>query len=135
MDVHLALISEKLKIKLPYLHRERNDHRMAHDFLTRIIADVPACLKIKDGEAYKSFDSVCDSLRDADNLLVAWGNRASHSFDTTKSEAQKLIKVCEEALNVFVCPSCRKMVTKADDSSAKVRQCQCGTLRWQYSKS
>lgn len=135
MDIHLAIISEKLEIKLPYLHRERNDHRMAHDFLERIIKNAPVCFEIQDGKAYKSFDSAYDFLRNADNLLVAWGNRASHSFDTTKSEAQKLIKACEDALNVFVCPSCKKMVTKANDSSAKVRQCQCGTLRWRYDKA
>ena len=36
MDIELALRSEKLKIRLPYLHREKNDHRTAHDFLQRV---------------------------------------------------------------------------------------------------
>lgn len=135
MDIHLALIAEKLAIKLPYLHRERNDHRMAHDFFVRIIADVEKCFEIKDRDTHKQFDSAKGVLQDADGLLVAWGNRASHSFDTTKSEALKLIVACENALNIFTCPSCHKLVTKNDDSGSKIRQCQCGTLRWRYGKS
>ena len=135
MDIHLALISEKLKIKLPYLHRERNDHRMAHDFLVRIIPDVPKCFQIKDGDTYKTFDSAAKVLKDADVLLIAWANRASHSFDIVKSEAQKLTEACEAALDIFTCPSCKKLVTKNIDTSAKIRQCECGVLRWRYGKS
>lgn len=135
MDIHLALISEKLKIKLPYLHRERNDHRMAHDFLVRIILDVPKCFQIEDGDTYKSFDSAAKVLKDADDLLIAWANRASHSFDIVKSEAQKLTEACEAALGIFTCSSCKKLVTKNIDTSAKIRQCKCGALRWRYGKS
>ena len=135
MDIHLALISEKLKIKLPYLHRERNDHRIAHDFLVRIISDVPKCFQIEDGDTYKSFNSAAKVLKDADNLLIAWANRASHSFDIVKSEARKLTEACEAALGIFTCPSCMKLVTKNIDTSAKILQCKCSAIRWQYGKS
>lgn len=136
MDIHLAIISEKLEIKLPYLHRERNDHRTAHDFLAKIIVYIPICFEIKNKEnKYESYDSTSDIFKKADCLLLAWANRASHSFDAVKSEAQTLIEVCEEALNVFNCPSCKRMVTRNDDTIRRVRQCTCGMLRWRYGKS
>ena len=41
MDVELALIAERLQIRLPYLRADKNDRRMAHDLLERIVA--PLC--------------------------------------------------------------------------------------------
>lgn len=35
MDLELGLIAEHLQIKMPYLRGDRNDKRMAHDFLER----------------------------------------------------------------------------------------------------
>jgi len=132
MDIHLALISEKLEIRLPYLHRERNDHRVAHDFLKQIISAGSKCFKIKDSGTYQPYASAIEALEKADKLLIAWANRASHRFDTAKSEAKILIATCESALDLFNCSSCRRSVIKCNDSSAKIRQCECGNLRWSY---
>src|SRR5207249_4685483 len=39
MDVECALIAERLQIRLPYLRADKNDKRMAHDFLERFVVD------------------------------------------------------------------------------------------------
>jgi RecF/RecN/SMC N terminal domain len=49
MDIELALIAEKLQVRLPYLRGERNDHRMWSEFLERLIADGKKCLQKKNG--------------------------------------------------------------------------------------
>ena len=39
MDVELTYIGEHLQIRLPYLRFDKNDRRMAHEFLERLAAD------------------------------------------------------------------------------------------------
>lgn len=136
MDIELALYAEPLKIRLPYLHREKNDHRMAHDFLERMISDAGKCFEIKkEGEnKHKKFDEAVEKFKEADRLLISWANRASHDFTVVRPEAIKLINACEEVLNCFICPSCKKLVSKSEDSRNEIRQCECGTLRWCYGK-
>jgi hypothetical protein len=63
MDIELALRAEKLKIKLSYLHRERNDHRVAHDFLVRLIADGETAFQRKEGNDYKTHNQAIEALR------------------------------------------------------------------------
>jgi len=133
MDTQIAILSEPLKISLPYLHRERNDHRTAHDFLPKIIALSPTSFYIKeDGVNYIPFIAAIDVFKKADRLILAWANRASHSFDLAQNEATELIDTCESALSQFVCSNCGKDVTRLDDKSAKFLQCACGNLKWKY---
>ncbi len=134
MDIELALRAEHLKIRLPYLHREKNDHRTAHDFLSRLISDGKKCFKKKVGTEHEAYDEAIEALSQADKLLVSWGNKASHTFDITENEAQKLIEACERAMEFFECPCCKKPVHKLDDGSAEFVQCECGHLRWRYGK-
>jgi ABC-type lipoprotein export system ATPase subunit len=141
MDIELATRAEKLGTRLPYLHRERNDHRVAHEFLSQIISDAERCFERKvipqektDLEYVKYSQGVA-ALRDADKLLVSWANKASHSFDTTKSESEQLIESCETALSAMDCPKCSKSVFKFEDSQAKILQCGCGEIRWRYGKN
>jgi len=135
MDTELALRAERLKVRMPYLGSNRNDHRTAHDFLFRIIADGAVCFRRKGASGYEVYADAITSFRATDKLLVTWGNKASHGFDIVRSEAEKLIADCEATLELFVCPSCRKPVYKLVDTSAELLQCECGHLQWRYGKA
>lgn len=135
MDVELALAAEKLRINLPYLRGDKNDHRTALDFMSRLIGDAPQCLQRRSNGTYSPFEEPVAVWRNAQALLVTWANRASHSFDLVSSEAAKLIDTCEEALGFFTCSACKTGIWRADDASAKAVQCQCGQIRWRYGKS
>ena len=76
-----------------------------------------------------------DACRKADQLLVSWGNRGSHTFDVVKSEATKLIDACEIAIASFRCASCDRNVWRLDDKQSELVQCQCGNMRWRYGKA
>lgn len=132
MDIELAIRAESVKVRLPYLHRERNDHRTAHDFLVQLISDGEKCFKKKGEKNHEPHVEAIAMFHEADKLLLAWGNKASHSFDLDKKEAEKLIEACENALDFFNCPTCKKPVYKLTDAAAKFVQCECGSLRWQY---
>jgi recombinational DNA repair ATPase RecF len=134
MDVELALIGERLRIRLPYLRAEKNDRRTAHEFLERLVAD-GECFQKKMGTDYKVYEEAREALKEADRLLVSWANRASHSFDIVRPEASRLIDACERALECFKCSSCRKPLWFADAEGSEWVQCQCGQIRWRYGKA
>jgi len=134
MDVELAVIAEHLQIRMPYLRAERNDKRMAHDFLERIVADGKKRFQKKDGEDYKIYTDAINAFEQAGQLLTSWANRASHTFDLVPAEATKLIDVCEKALECMKCSSCGKNVWFADAQGSEWVQCQCGQIRWRYGK-
>ena len=90
MDVELPMIAEHLQIRLPYLRSDKNDTRMAHEFLSRLAADGKRRFQKKSAGGYVENTDALDALVKADNLLKTWGNRASHSFDVAQSEASKL---------------------------------------------
>lgn len=134
MDVELALVAERLQVRMPFLRAEKNDNRMAHDFLERLVSDGKRCFEKRIGDSYGVCTDGIGSLEGADALLVSWGNRASHTFDLEPAEATKLIDACEEALECFTCTSCRKKVWFADAGGPRSVQCQCGQIRWRYGK-
>ncbi len=135
MDVELSLISQRLRLELPFLRGDKNDSRLAHEFLERLIADGKKCFKVKTCDAFTCHTTALDSLVLADRLLLAWANRASHTFDLVHPEAVHLIDVCEKALESFRCSSCGKRVWFAEAEGAEWVQCQCGQIRWQYGKA
>lgn len=134
MDVELSFIAERLQIRMPYLRADKNDKRMAHDFLARIIADGKKCYQIKSGAAYQSYNDAINALDNAHCLVISWANSGSHTFDLVRPEATKLINACEVALEVFKCISCKKVVWFANVESAECVQCQCSQIRWRYGK-
>ena len=134
MDVELALIAEKLRLRLPYLRGEANDMRMAHSLLERIESDGRKCFQIRVGDAYVLHAVALERIESARHLLAAWGNRASHSFDLVRPEAVKLIDSCEAALAAFSCEFCKKQVWFAEASGPEWTQCTCGTIRWRFGK-
>ncbi len=135
MDIELAMRAERLKLKMPYLHRERNDHRNAHDFLSRIISDGKKCFKKEGEKEHECYEEAIEAFRNADKLILSWANRASHSFSLDKKEAEKLIDTCEKSLEYFDCSNCKKPVYQTNDETREFVQCQCGHLRWRYGKA
>jgi len=135
MDVELALIAERLQIRLPYLRGDKNDRRAAHEFLERFVADGRKCFQRKAINDYEVYTDAIDAFEQADRLLVSWGNRASHSFDIVRPEAIKLIDDCEKALESLKCSSCERSVWFTDAVGSKWVQCQCGQIRWRYGKA
>jgi DNA repair exonuclease SbcCD ATPase subunit len=135
MDIELAVRAERLQLRLPYLRGEKNDHRTAHDFLSQIISDGKKCYQKKSDKGHEPNEEALAMLREADNLLLSWGNKASHTFDIVRPEAGKLIEACERALETFDCPCCKKPVFKLDGGNAEFVQCECGHLRWRYGKA
>ena len=134
MDIELALIAERLQIRLPYLRADRNDKRMAHEFLVRFVADGTKCFQKKAGADYEAHTDAIDAFKEADKLLVSWANRASHTFDLVRPEAIKLIDACEQSLEFFKCSACGKAVWFADAAGSEHVQCECGQIRWRYGK-
>ena len=134
MDVELAIIAERLQIRMLYLRSDKNDRRTAHNFLERFIADGKRCFQKKVDDEYVAHDDAIVAFDKADALLISWANRASHSFDVVRPEATKLIDVCETALEFFKCSSCGKSVWYADAGSPELVQCECAEIRWRYGK-
>ena len=134
MDIELALIAERLLIRLPFMRAYRNDKRMAHDFLERLLSDGQKCFQKKVGTGYSTHSDALDALHKADRLLVSWANRGSHTFDVVQPEAMKLIDLCEKALEFFKCALCGKRIWFADAEGSEWVQCQCGEIRWRYGK-
>jgi len=130
MDLELPYIAEKLNISMRYFRGERNDRRTAIEFLDRIIADGKRSFKAAEKNSYVVCQVAIENWIEARKLLVAWGNRGSHSFNLVLAEAEQLIDVCEEALKNFVCHSCGRYVWYAEASGCKLLQCKCGDLRW-----
>ena len=137
MDQELPQIAENLEIRLPYLRSEKNDRRMAHEFLTRLVADGKRCFQRRSGNQYGVHLDAIDALARAKQLLMSWGNRASHSFDVVRPEATELIDACEKAIACFKCDSCDPpcYVWRVDDRQSKFVQCRCGEIRWRYGKA
>ena len=136
MDVELPLIAERLKIRMPYLRSDRNDIRMAHEFLVRLSSDGKKCFQKKSGTEYIQHADAITALDKADRLLLSWGNRASHTFDVVRQEAEKLIDACEIAIAVFRCDRCNPAnVWELENEKSKLVRCNCGEIRWRYGKA
>jgi ABC-type Mn2+/Zn2+ transport system ATPase subunit len=133
MDIELAMIADRLQIRMPYMRGERNDRRMAHDFLERFIADGANCFQKKGTKDYETYNEAIEAFKRADKLLLSWANRSSHTFNLVPSEATELIEACELALEFFKCPSCHRAITLAVEAK-EWTQCQCGSIRWRYGK-
>ena len=65
MEVELAIIAERLRIRLPYLRSDNNDKRMAHEFLERLIADGKRCFERRVGDAYEAHTDAIKACEEA----------------------------------------------------------------------
>lgn len=132
MDAHLSIATEKLKIHMQYLRGDRNDRRTCVDFFNRIIGEAPKRLKKKVGDGWLPYKDPISDWKTTRDLLIAWGDRASHKGTLTTGEAKKLIQVCEMALTHFRCPTCGDYIWIANQSGRERLQCTCGELQWKY---
>jgi hypothetical protein len=131
MDVELAMVAEKLQVRLPYRRGDNNDRRTAHGFLERLMIDGKEDFKIKANGKWEPHVAAIQMFEASDSLLKTWGNKASHSFDVVRPEATKLIDACENVVNTFRCLSCKKCVWHAKTGGGKACQCECGSMRWE----
>lgn len=132
METELALIAERLRLSLTFLRGDRNDRRTSVEFLERIIGEAPKRFKKQQLENMLPYEKPIKDWKDARDLLIAWGDRASHTGTLTPTEAERLVKTCEKALDYFRCPSCNDRVWMSDQSSRERLQCTCGELQWRY---
>src|SRR3954466_9179413 len=72
MVIELALIAERLQVRLPYRRGEGNDHRMWSEFLDSLTADGRKCLQRKTGADYPCYTAGLEELDAARRLLVSW---------------------------------------------------------------
>lgn len=135
MDVELPIIAEKVQMRCVYLRGEKNDRRTAHEFLDRLISQSGKCFEKRVGQCFEINTAAITDLERADSLLTTWGNRGSHGYDVTRSEAKTLITACQGALDVFKCSVCQKPVWYTEASNQELVQCQCGEIRWRYGKA
>lgn len=132
VDTSFATLAESLQVSLPYKHRERNDGRTGHEFLEKMASSTGSFQIKRDGASYEQFAEALTDLKEADRLIISWGNRSSHDFNITKGEAAKLIDVCENALSRFTCDTCKKDVTYLLNDKSDFRQCSCGKIKWKF---
>jgi hypothetical protein len=132
MDADLAVIAEKLRLLMPFARGDRNDRRMASEFLLRLIGEAQDRLRKKDGASWTRYPEPIEDWREAHSLLVSWANRASHSGSLTSPEAARLLAACERALGRFNCASCNDPLWIADQAGPERLQCSCGELQWRY---
>jgi hypothetical protein len=130
MDSELAIIAERLQVRLPFARGDHNDRRTCMEFLERILSDAKDKLRRNNGNTLEMYSDPYDDWQEARNLLVSWANRASHSGSLYPSEAEYLIERCEKALDHFRCEQCGEAIWYAEQTGKNRLQCACGRLVW-----
>lgn len=133
MDEGLSLAAEKLRLTVSHLRGDKNDQRLAAEFITRLISEGDR-LKRKQGEEWVAYKEAIDDWRNTLTLLLAWANRGSHAGTVTPNEANVLVESCERALSHFRCPGtdCGSWIWISDQPARERLQCDCGEIRWKY---
>jgi len=132
MDTHLGIIAENLQINMPYRRGDRNDHRTCVDFIERLISEGKARFRIRTGEEWLGYEEPISSWLTTRGLLIAWGDRSSHTGSMVRNEVEELIEACQASLNSFRCAGCNSFVWSADRTRQERLQCNCGKLQWRY---
>lgn len=130
MDTELAIIAERLQVRVPFARGDQNDRRTCMEFFERIISEAKTKLRKRDEETLANFTDPINDWREAQALLVSWANRASHGGSLYSSEADYLIQTCEKALSHFRCSDCGEPIWFAEQTSKNRLQCSCGMLIW-----
>lgn len=135
MQTEMSATAEAVHLRLPHLRGDRNDKRNPDEILTQFIAVARSCFQRKgDDGAFAPHAEAIDAFESARKLLVTWANSASHGLDITRSEVEKLIAVCEAAIQTLRCSNCDTLVSRLLDTKSDVAQCRCGVLRWRFGK-
>jgi recombinational DNA repair ATPase RecF len=130
MDTELAIIAERLQVRVPFARGDQNDRRTCMEFIERIISEAKDRLRKSDGGMLVDFTAPIEDWQEARSLLVSWANRASHRGSLSSSEAEYLIHTCEKALSHFRCTDCGEPIWFAEQTNKNRLQCSCGKLIW-----
>jgi hypothetical protein len=129
MDVALSEISERIRLPLPHLRGDDNDHRTAGQFLIALERNATKSFRIKVENAYVPYTDAITAIKKAKPELAIWGNRGTQTFSSSPTEAEDLIDHCEEVLKYFICVSCDTPVGDHENGSNKI-ECRCGNIQW-----
>lgn len=129
MDVALSEIAERINLAVPHLRGDDNDHRTAGQFLVALERAAGKSFRRKIHGDYTPNTAALESIRKAKPELAIWGNRGTHTFSGSSTEALDLIKDCEEVLSHFDCSDCSTPVGAHVNSGGKF-ECRCGILQW-----
>ncbi len=136
MQTEMSWVADQVELRLPYRHRERNDHRNPDEIMRHFVATARRCFQRKEGNTYQPNVEAVEAFDLARRLLATWGNNASHTLDVVRPEAESLITACESAIAALRCqtPSCEVPVYRLRDEQSETVQCRCSALRWRYGK-
>ena len=132
MDVNLSIISEKLSIQVEYMRGDKNDKRTCVELLTKIQSEANESLrkKVPEKKEWVLYSEPIKDWRECHNLLIAWANRSSHGGSLVTTEVEKLVEVCQKALDQFKCKICNTPIFYAEQKQNGRMQCQCGDIQW-----
>ncbi len=132
LDVHLAVISERLRISMPFIRGPRNELRHADDMLQRFATKAASAFRRRspDGK-HEGFPEGQQAAEQLKQLLVPFANPPSHGRIVPRAEAERLITAGERFRAVLVCAGCDHPVTRGE-VGGKHMECECGTLRWTF---
>jgi hypothetical protein len=130
LDQHLAVITERLKIPMPFVRGPRNELRHAEDMLQRFAGRASTAFKkrSRDG-SHETFAGAARVATDLRQLLVPFANPPSHGRIATRGEAERIISHGEAFLSVLRCEGCGHTVYRSEVQN-KHLECECGILRW-----
>lgn len=130
MDLHMALVAERLALPVPFIRGARNDQRNALELLERFISRARKQLRRKgDNGSHEYWEYPVTVAHDLRVLLISWGNPGSHGRYITRPEAEKLIAECEKFLDSLRCSECGTHISYAAVVGKHLR-CDCDSLRW-----
>lgn len=131
MDIRLPFYVNKLELMMPFIQGPKNDDRTNYEYLIRLISEGKTRYQILDESGdWKIYEDAISCWDEAKKLLTAWANPSSHGDYIAPAEVNRLIDVCEKALNYFTCPdpSCNTKIWRMRDGNIKL--CKCGKIRW-----
>lgn len=129
MDVALSEIAERIRLPVPHLRGDDNDHRTAGQFLVALERAATRSFRKKSGDAYAPHAEALAAIKKVKPELAIWGNRGTHTFSGSTTEAEDLINGCEALLSSFMCDGCGTPLGVYESTGGKV-ECRCGTLQW-----
>lgn len=129
MDVALSEVAERIGLSVPHLRGDDNDHRTAGQFLVALERAATRSFRKKAGVAYAPNEEAIAAIKRTKPELAIWGNRGTHTFSGSTTEAEDLIEGCEAVLGAFMCDGCGTPVGVYDSTGGKF-ECRCGALQW-----
>jgi hypothetical protein len=132
MDRRLEMIAERVKLPMPFVAGDANDHRTAVEFLDRLASETPRRLQRRDGDKWDPTDHPLATWKDARGLLIHWTDPPTHGHEGAIEECKRLIETCEQALTALHCDGCKRPVWERNDEKHRRLYCPCDSLRWTY---